>query len=175
MIIIKRIIFNTLTVIGLSFILHSVYNYFPSFLTSLFFPVNESIWEHNKLILISYTLSIVPQLIFFKENKNIITRTFIASLICILFVNITLTPIYLYILKTNDNFIVTITIYVISTILSFILSSKLLKKELPRKVEILSILGIVLTYIILMYLTYYPLKLPIFYDYRIDVYGIPPY
>ena len=34
----------------LSVLFHFIYDWFPNFFTSLFSPVNESIWEHNKII-----------------------------------------------------------------------------------------------------------------------------
>ena len=33
---------------------HFGYTIFPNFFTSLIFPVNESIWEHNKIIIASF-------------------------------------------------------------------------------------------------------------------------
>ena len=37
-----------------SSLFHFIYDWFPTFFTSLFFPVNESIWEHNKIIVMSF-------------------------------------------------------------------------------------------------------------------------
>ncbi|MEG2620597.1 MAG: DUF6512 family protein, partial [Bacilli bacterium] len=34
----------------LSFPLHFIYDKFPCFISSIFFPVNESIWEHMKIL-----------------------------------------------------------------------------------------------------------------------------
>ena len=44
---------HVIAVIGtiiLSFVFHFVYDLIPNFVTSIFFPVNESIWEHMKLL-----------------------------------------------------------------------------------------------------------------------------
>ena len=35
---------------GMSFLTHFIYNIFPNPLFAIFFPVNESIWEHMKLL-----------------------------------------------------------------------------------------------------------------------------
>ena len=37
----------------LTFIFHFAYEFIPCTLTAIFFPVNESIWEHQKLIFTS--------------------------------------------------------------------------------------------------------------------------
>ena len=37
----------------LCFLFHSMYEWIPNTLTAIFFPVNESIWEHMKLIFTS--------------------------------------------------------------------------------------------------------------------------
>ena len=34
----------------LCFLTHFLYNFFPNTLFSIFFPVNESIWEHMKMM-----------------------------------------------------------------------------------------------------------------------------
>ena len=40
----------------LSFITHNGYDIFPNTLTSFFFPVNESIFEHMKMIYTDYII-----------------------------------------------------------------------------------------------------------------------
>ena len=51
----------------LSALLHFIYDWFPSFFTSLFFPVNESIWEHNKITIKKEKMSFLQNvfLLFF--------------------------------------------------------------------------------------------------------------
>ena len=41
----------------LCFPFHFIYDSFPSFVTSIFAPVNESIWEHMKILFGSIILS----------------------------------------------------------------------------------------------------------------------
>ena len=52
----KKILINSLFIFVISSIFHFVYNIFPNNITALFFPVNESIWEHYKLL---YTSAIL--------------------------------------------------------------------------------------------------------------------
>lgn len=66
------------------FPLHFLYNKFPSFITSIISPVNESIWEHMKILFGSILLSGVFQKIIIKikhlNYKNIYLSTIISSL-----------------------------------------------------------------------------------------------
>ena len=44
---------RVIAVIGtfvLSFLFHFAYEFLPNFIFSIFFPVNESVWEHMKLL-----------------------------------------------------------------------------------------------------------------------------
>ena len=47
----------------LCFPLHFLYDKIPSFITSIISPVNESIWEHMKILFWKYT-------IFWSYSKN---------------------------------------------------------------------------------------------------------
>ena len=46
----KKIILSSFIIFILSTLFHSLYNYLPCFLTSIIVPVNESIFEHMKMI-----------------------------------------------------------------------------------------------------------------------------
>ena len=45
----------------LAFPLHFLYDTFPSFITSIITPVNESIWEHMKIIFGSILFSLLRE------------------------------------------------------------------------------------------------------------------
>ena len=75
----KRLkIISTILVILFSFLFHSIYDKFPNFITSLFFPVNESIWEHMKMVYLSYVAAyiisfIITEIVSYKvitSDKN---------------------------------------------------------------------------------------------------------
>ena len=53
----------------LAFGWHFVYQLFPNFITSLFFPVNESIWEHMKIIYSSFVLGSFFERFLLKHYK----------------------------------------------------------------------------------------------------------
>ena len=54
-------ILGTIFAFILCFPLHYLYNYFPCFITSVVSPVNESIWEHMKILFTSILISGVIQ------------------------------------------------------------------------------------------------------------------
>ena len=81
-------------------------------------------------------------------------------------------PVYLYILKTNDNMIITFAIFIIAIIISQIVSYYLLQKEYHPRLEELGVILFVIFFLINIIFTYYPPKLAIFYDYTNQIYGL---
>ena len=43
-------IISTIGIFLLCFSFHFIYDWIPNYITAIFFPVNESIWEHMKLL-----------------------------------------------------------------------------------------------------------------------------
>ena len=156
----------------LSALFHFIYDWIPSFFTSLFFPVNESIWEHNKIIVGSFLILAIIEKIYYKKRKNVIFAEAISSLVCMILVMLIFTPVYLYILKTNDNMIVTFAIFLIAIIVSQIVSYKLLNKEYNSRLEELGIILFVIFFLINIIFTYYPPKVALFYDFTNKIYGL---
>ncbi len=166
----KKILIATIIILVLSFIFHSVYDKIPSVFTSLFFPVNESIWEHNKMILLSFLVLSLIERFLFKGNISIL-QYFIAAILCMFILNSLFTPIYLYILNKKENMFIVIFLYIIFIIASLLITGKLHKYE-NRSNDIIGITAFAFVALLFMILTYNPLKLPIFYDYSGGFYGI---
>ncbi len=82
------------------------------------------------------------------------------------------TPVYLYILKTNDNMIVTFAIFILAIIISQIVSYRLLQKDYNSKLEELGVILFVIFFLINIIFTYYPPNVAIFYDYTNKIYGL---
>lgn len=165
-------IISILGIFGLSSLFHFGYDLLPSKLTSIFFPVNESIWEHNKIIILAFFIWSLLEKLYYKDRKNTIWAGFVSGVLCAILVMIIFSPIYFFILNTNDNMIVVFIIYIISIIISEVVNYKLLKKEQNKNLERLALLGFLCIFILNGILTYYPLKIPIFYDYSNNLYGI---
>ena len=66
----KNIIINTVLIFIICSIFHFIYNLIPSFVTAIFFPVNESIWEHLKLIFTSTIFYTLISNIFYKDKNT---------------------------------------------------------------------------------------------------------
>ena len=169
---IKKISISTICIMILSVLFHFMYKWFPCTLTSIFFPVNKSIWEHGKMIIMAFIFYILIEKFIFKENTNIIFSNLLACDTCIVLDFVIFTPIFLYIMKTKDNMIVTIGIYLLCIIISLIIKEKIYKKEKDDKKEIIAIICFVFMIIFFAVLSYHPIKLPIFYDYNKNIYGI---
>ena len=69
----KKIILSSFIIFILSTLFHSLYNYLPCFLTSIIVPVNESIFEHMKMIFTSYMFYLLIKILF---NKMLDTSIF---------------------------------------------------------------------------------------------------
>ena len=170
MICLKKVIFNSIFIFLLSVLIHSLYDYLPNIITLIFAPINESIFEHLKMIFTSYVLLLVLKRLFLKKHQNNdITATFIGSIFNIVIFLIIYLPIY-YIF--GENIVVTLIIYFITIIISNILIYYIEKKEHNNKVNNLMIIPIIVMYIIFFILSYYPLKIDIFYDHVNKKHGI---
>lgn len=157
---------------GLCFPLHSLYEIIPNFFTSIFLPVNESIWEHMKILFGSIILSSIIQklIVIFKkkEYKNICFSNFIAALFSIPIFLIMFLPVYAII---GENMVVTIGIMFIAlAIAEYISYIIMLKKDL--NLENTTIFFVIGVYIIFGLLTYFPLEFNIFMDPKTQQYGI---
>ena len=68
---------------GLSFLIHFSYEWIPSFITSVFSPVNESIWEHMKIIFTSTIISAIIEYFIYRnrhiEFNNLIIRSLLSK------------------------------------------------------------------------------------------------
>lgn len=165
-------IIGTIIALILPFPLHFLYDLIPNFVTSIFLPVNESIWEHMKILFGSIMISSVIQkiIVIIKKEKinNICFSNFIAAISSIPIFLILFLPVY-YII--GENMIITIIIMFISIIISEVISYKIINKN-DFKLENKTIIFVVITYIIFGLLTYYPIKIDLFKDPQTNTYGI---
>ena len=165
-------IIGTIIALILPFLLHFLYDIFPNFITSIFSPVNESIWEHMKILFGSIVLSgVVEKLIVIHKKEKINNKcfsNFIGGIICIPIFLLIFLPIYNII---GENLLITIIIMFISIITSKIISYKITLKE-DLKLEKITILFVFIVYSIFTLLTYYPLKNDLFIDPKTNKSGI---
>lgn len=165
-------IISILIAFALCFPLHFLYDKFPNFITSIFAPVNESIWEHMKILFGSIILTGVIQKIYMiiKKEKinNICFSNLIGALLSIPIYLLIFLPIYSII---GESMVLAISVMLIAIIIAEFISYKImLVKDL--KLEKITIIFVILTYAIFTLLTYYPVKNNLFIDKKTSTYGI---
>ena len=152
---------------------HFVYTIFPSIITSLIFPVNESIAEHMKLIYTSILLfSLIEYFVFKKlniivNNKGI--NPFISGISNIIVFLVMYLPLRLIL---NENMIITLITLFISEIITSFISYKLFNYRQIIN-DKLGIIISLIPYIFFIYFTYNPPHTSFFYDTDKEFYGIP--
>lgn len=170
----KKVLFINTIIIFLSlFLFHNIYNLFPNFLTSFLFPVNESLFEHLKLMFTSeIIISLITLLIL--KLKNIKFSNYILGLLIGVIVTISLffliyLPIYN---RYGENLILTMTIYLITLIVGNSIFYLISKRKHNYLINSISLVIIIVITGILGYLTYNPVKTPFFFDPINEIYGI---
>ena len=162
--------FKTIKIIGifiifiLCFPLHFLYDAFPCFLTSVIAPINESIWEHMKLIYTSYLIWGIIEYFLLRKNQkvnNFFLQLFLVPVFGVCIYLIIYLPLFNIL---GENLFISIFLLFLIIIIEQILSCILLKKEELPNQKIIGIIGIVLIYIIFGYLTYFPLDNYLFFD-----------
>ncbi len=173
----KIFIINVFSIFLLSFLTHFVYELFPNTFTSIFFPVNESIFEHTKMIFTTIMIyGIIEYFILKKYNReNFCFALLTSSIITIIFLVLTFTPIY-YLMNKKENMIITLIIYFISIIIGQIFSYYIIKNNKHYKtLNIISVIVIPIIFTVYGLLTYYPIKVPLLYDFSNNKYGLYTY
>lgn len=157
---------------ALAFPLHFLYDKIPSFITSIFLPVNESIAEHMKIIFGSIVLSgVIQKLIILKTNLNANNNCFshfIGAILAIPIFLIIFIPVYNAI---GENLPVTLIIMFITFVIAHLISYIIMTKK-DLRLEKLTILFVFVIYIIFGILTYFTPQTNLFMD-PVDLcYGI---
>ena len=170
----KVTIISIISIFLISFLSHNLYKWIPNNLIAIFFPVNESIWEHLKMAFTSTMIYSVIEYFILKNIKhNNFTLSILASgLVTILLIVSIFTPIY-YLMDKKENLILTLLIYFICIIIGQIISYFILKSKKDFKIyNKISLVLIPIIFVIFGVLTYNPIKNGIFYDYSKNIYGI---
>lgn len=172
----KIIIINSILTFALCFFTHFLYEWLPNPIFSLIFPVNESIWEHMKMIYTTILLYGIIEYFILKKFEitpnNFLISIFLKSIIAI--------PVYLAIYLPIyytfcENMIVTFIILFITFILVNIIGIKIQESKEIKYQNIISIIGIIIVYIIMGILTYNHPHYDLFFDTQEEKYGIDDY
>ena len=167
----KIIFFDVIFTFLLAFLFHNLYKYIPNFIFSIFFPVNESIWEHMKLLFTTVFFSdLFLYFFFFKKKKinNYFLSSFITSLLSIPIYLIIFLPIYF---NFGENFIFSILLMLFVIILAKYFKYKIIRYK-NLYLDIFSIILIIIYYLVFLILTYYPMNNLFFLDSINNCFGI---
>lgn len=172
----KKIIINiigTIFIFLIGFIIHNLYEWFPNTLTSIFAPVNESIFEHIKMIFTSYMIWILIKYFIFKKNNikenSFVLKELLTTILSIIIFLAIFLPIYN---KFGENLPLTLFIYFVSITISFIINYFFNIKKESRILNTIGVIGIIVIYIITTYLTYNPIICKFFLDPTNNSYGL---
>ena len=172
----KMIIINTIIMFVISFGVHFLYNLLPNNIIAVFFPVNESIWEHMKMLYTTVLLSSIIEYFIMKKNNidnhNFLLVTYLKSILIIPIYLVIFLPIYYNI---GENMVLAISVMLISMIITNILGYFLLQTDEINNQKIISILLIILTYALMGILTFNTPHMDIFFDTHEEKYGINDY
>ena len=157
----------------LSFISHFMYEWFPNTLFSILFPVNESIWEHMKLIVTPVLIfSLIEYIIYRKENisyNNFILSYSISMIIGIIIYLMIYIPIdYIF----GHSMIFAISLLFLIFIVVEVISYYIMNYREIMYSNVIGIILIIIMYIVFGYLTYNPILNYLFYDTSKKIYGI---
>ena len=167
-------IIGVFVIFALSFVSHFMYKWLPNSIFSILFPVNESIWEHMKLLATPVLIfSIFEYIIYRKKNisfNNFLLSYGISIILGIIIYLILYLPIH-YIFGHSlliAGLILFITFIIMQVISYYIMNY--------REIKYSNVIGlgiIIILYIVFGYLTYNPIEIDLFYDDEKNVYGIP--
>ena len=165
-------IINVVFLFLLSFLWHFMYDWFPNNIFALVFPVNESIWEHMKIIYYCLLLGSVLEFYLCKKNNikinNFYIEAMVKSLLGVIFYLIVFIPLYLWL---GESMIISIGLMLVTYIFMEFIGYKILVSE-ELNINILPVIIIVLGCIMFVILTFYPLHNFLFFDEVKFGYGI---
>ena len=157
---------------SLAFPLHFLYDLIPCFLTSIIAPVNESIWEHMKILFGAIIISSLIQKLILDFKKIQCNNFCFASLISGILSIIIFLIIYLPIYYIQGEYLpLTLILMLITFIICQEIKQRIINLK-DLKQEKLTIIYILIIYLIFGILTYYPLHNDLFFCHKNLIYGI---
>lgn len=132
-----------------------LYKKFPNFFTSIFSPINNSLWEHLKVIFGSILIGGITQKIIMLIKKvpvnNICFSTFISAIIAI--------PIYIILASIlfsifGERNVIKILVTFIAILIAELISYFMMKQP-EFKLENYTIIFVIIAYIIFTFITYF--------------------
>ena len=170
----KIVIINTIAIFLSMFLFSFIYNWFPNFLTASLFPVNESLFEHLKLIYTSFVIISLLTFLVLKLKKIKINNYFLATLSSVIVNIILFFLIYLPIYnRLGEGLIYTMIIYSITLVISEYIFYLIINKHHLETINAISIILLPAIWCLLVYFTFNPMHTDFFFDPISETYGIP--
>ena len=168
----KFVIYNTFITFIIGFLIHNIYSWIPSVIASIF-PVNESLFEHMKLIYLSPIISSTILYFIFKRKGYIINNLLFGLIISTIFNIIIFYLVYLPLYYAyGESLIMTLIVYFITIMLSQYLYYLIIEMNNSRKLNMISLIMLFIIGGVLIYFTYHPIKIDFFRDPKTNSYGI---
>ena len=168
----KFVIINIVLTFAMGFLVHNIYNWLPNVVTSIF-PVNESLFEHMKLIYFSPIISSLILYFYFKKKGYVINNYLFGLIVSIIFNIIIFYLIYLPLYYTyGESMFMTLSVYFVTICLSNYLYYLVIEMNNNKKLNRISVIMLLVIAGILTYFTYHPLKIDFFRDPKTKTYGI---
>ena len=156
----------------MGFLVHFIYSLIPSVFTSIF-PVNESLYEHIKLIYLSAIISSTILYYIFRHKSYQINNYLFGLIVSTVFNIIIFYLAYLPLYNIYGKvMVITLITYFITICLSNYLYYLIIEMNNSKKLNRISFVMLFVIMFILTYFTYNPLKVPFFYDTINHYYGI---
>lgn len=167
----KYILISSIIIFCLNFPAHFLFDILNNDIIAVFFPTNESIFQHMKMIFTCYFIFYLILFIISKKfsYNNVFLTNLISSTATITLFLIVYLPVYL---RFGELMIFTLILLFLTILFGQFVSNFFLKKEDYKAFNIISIVLIVTIFIIGGYLTYNPIKTMLFWDPEHETYEI---
>lgn len=167
----KFCVFGFLFIAIFGAITHFAFDFFgKSKIAGIFFPINESTWEHLKMAILPTLIWALIGFFIFKGENNYSFGVAIALLVPIILIPIIFYT-YTYFSKSSIPWIDVLT-YVFSVALAMFLSYKIFNaKQFPKVFEEVGTSIIIVVIVCYILFTFYPPKLKMFKDPLSNKYG----
>lgn len=169
----RKEIIGVFVVFLLGFLMHFLYEWSDhSTFIGLFAPINESVWEHLKLVLWPTIIYSLYEYFSIKDHKTNFTTAKLASIL--IAIATILIIFYSYTSITGHSILfIDILSFLIGISLGQLFSYKIMtEKELPNWLNVLSLILIIALIAIFIVFTFSPPELPPFQDPTNGNYGI---
>ena len=169
-------IFAVFGIFFLCFFTHFLYDWFPNSFFALVFPVNESVWEHMKMLFT--TILLYGGIDYFLLKKfsisfcNFFIQLGLTAIMSIPIYLVLFLPIYYHI---GEKMWISLIVLFFTLSVIQILSYFILLQKRIRFVSYGMVFLLIFCYCVFGYLTYHPIENDLFFDPKEEKYGMYKY